>query len=312
MHRDVTEAVPDHLPSSDQLLTETTAEGHTTTLIYDSKGNLTEEIDGEGNPTTRTSTSTVVRVGGEAKIGHFTLSFIDLSIPMAGVPIAVTRTYDSRVKTQGDFGVGWDSAFSIGSYVNNPRPGDGWQILPGQFNIPCQQIAETASHRTVVKLSEVELYVFTPILSDIGVTLGGCTASVEYQLLEGTFLGATLQVIGDNEVIYVNGTDFVVDIDFNLFDPERVRLTTVDGRVFDFDKDRGITRILDINGNSIFIGTKGITHSSGKGIVFTRDSAGRITRITDPANQALQYIYDDAGDLVEFVDRGGHRSVVCA
>jgi hypothetical protein len=40
--------------------------------------------------------------------GHFTISFNDLAVPVAGLPLQVTRTYDSRAAgIQGDFGVGW-------------------------------------------------------------------------------------------------------------------------------------------------------------------------------------------------------------
>ncbi len=40
-------------------------------------------------------------------VGHFTLSFTDLSVPLAGLPIQVIRTYDSRDQRPGDFGIGW-------------------------------------------------------------------------------------------------------------------------------------------------------------------------------------------------------------
>src|SRR5262249_45902722 len=46
-------------------------------------------------------------VRGQQKIGNFTLSFNDLTIPVAGLPITIVRTYDSRDKRVGDFGVGW-------------------------------------------------------------------------------------------------------------------------------------------------------------------------------------------------------------
>src|SRR4029079_7510265 len=41
------------------------------------------------------SIDTTVNVAGDLKIGNFTLSFTDLSIPVSGIPITVTRTYDS-------------------------------------------------------------------------------------------------------------------------------------------------------------------------------------------------------------------------
>jgi hypothetical protein len=49
----------------------------------------------------------VVVVRENLKVGHFTVSFVDLEVPVAGQPIRVTRTYDSRDKRKGDFGYGW-------------------------------------------------------------------------------------------------------------------------------------------------------------------------------------------------------------
>ena len=46
-------------------------------------------------------------VEGNMKIGHFTITYTDLDIPVAGIPMTIRRTYDSRDKSVGDFGVGW-------------------------------------------------------------------------------------------------------------------------------------------------------------------------------------------------------------
>ena len=49
-----------------------------------------------------------VDVTGDLKVGNFALSFTDLSIPVSGVPITVTRTYDSLIAAQdGQLGLGW-------------------------------------------------------------------------------------------------------------------------------------------------------------------------------------------------------------
>jgi len=248
------------------------------------------------------STERVVRVDGEAKIGAFTVSFIDLDIPLAGIPILVIRTYDSRLTRRADFGVGWTLDFGFGSYENDPVPGSGWQILPGG-NLPCRQVVEVGPHRTVVKLSEEESYVFALDLADLGATLGGCTANAVFRPVEGTFPGATLEVVGDNQVIYANGSDFVTDIDFRRFDPKQVRLTTFDGRVFELNQERGITGMRDRNGNSMTITPTGISHSSGRSVAFVRDGEGRITSVTDPAGKELRYEYDAAGDLVRVTDQ---------
>ena len=51
-----------------------------------------------------------VTVDGAMKIGNFALAFEDLSVPMAGLPIQVIRSYDSRDSRVGDFGTGWSLA----------------------------------------------------------------------------------------------------------------------------------------------------------------------------------------------------------
>ena len=60
----------------------------------------------------RSTTSETVTVvfDGNMKVGLFTLSFEDLSVPLAGIPIQIVRTYDSRAALAGragDFGAGW-------------------------------------------------------------------------------------------------------------------------------------------------------------------------------------------------------------
>ena len=51
---------------------------------------------------------TVIYVEGNVQLGNFTLSFTDLSIPLAGIPIDITRVYDTvDANDEGDFGFGW-------------------------------------------------------------------------------------------------------------------------------------------------------------------------------------------------------------
>jgi hypothetical protein len=57
--------------------------------------------DAGGQTTTTSFTATVT---GQQKIGNFSVSFTDLGMAVAGLPIEVTRTYDSRDKCVGDFG----------------------------------------------------------------------------------------------------------------------------------------------------------------------------------------------------------------
>ena len=103
-----------------------------------------------------------VLVDGQLKIGLFTLSFVDLAIPVSGIPIEIVRTYDSRDKQQHDFGVGWTLDIRRGAYTNNRKPGDGWTIRStgGFFDIPCASSDETKYHVTEIRFSDVEYYRF--------------------------------------------------------------------------------------------------------------------------------------------------------
>ena len=94
-----------------------------------------------------------VSVEGQMKIGHFTLSFVDLAVPVSGLDIEVVRTYDSRGRRQGDFGFGWTLDVRQGSYKNNRPPGEGWRLET--VYLPCDTVIETRSHLTVVRLSDL-------------------------------------------------------------------------------------------------------------------------------------------------------------
>lgn len=262
----------------------------------------------------------VYRVSGQAKVGVFALSFLDLQVPVSGIPISVIRSYDSRVKTQRDFGVGWDLQVKTGTYQNNRTPGQGWIIkdLPflGNF-LPCiGGTTETLSHYTEVRLSDREAYTFALSVTNgnLGIA-GACEGTASFSFVDGTLPGATLDILDGTSVIQLRGGgDQVLDMNAFLdgteqvYNPHKVRLTTVDGRKIDFDRTAGITRIEDNNGNALSITPGGVIHSSGKSISFGRDGLGRITRITDPMGNMLNYGYDAGGDLVEFFDQLNNRT----
>jgi Putative Ig domain len=59
-----------------------------------------------------TTTEQILSVAGERKLGNFRLSFTDLTIPVTGISITLTRTYDSLTSNDtDDFGYGWRMEF---------------------------------------------------------------------------------------------------------------------------------------------------------------------------------------------------------
>jgi YD repeat-containing protein len=62
---------------------------------------------------------------------------------------------------------------------------------------------------------------------------------------------------------------------------------------------------VDLNGNKLTFTEHGITHSSGKGVVFERDYEGRISSITGPDGRRVEYTYDNKSDLIAVKDQTG-------
>ena len=66
----------------------------------------------------------------DLKIGHFTIAFDDVVIPLPGLPLQVTRTYDSRAAAagiQGDFGIGWTMDIRNVRLQKNRPLGRNWE-----------------------------------------------------------------------------------------------------------------------------------------------------------------------------------------
>lgn len=255
-----------------------------------------------------------VRIAGDAKVGRYRLTFLDLHVPVSGVPVRIERAYDSRDGKRGDFGLGWRLELRRGSFDHNRLPGRGWDIRAGGgfLGLPCQVVVEDQSHLTEVRLSDSEFYAFRPVLSEPFSIAGGCVAEASYEFVDGSTRGAALEILDGATVFQASGSADVTRFDDptgETYEPRRVRLRTRDGRVVDFDADAGgVTRIVDPNGNTLTIEPDGLLHSTGLEILFVRDAEGRIARIEDPEGQSLLYSYDADGNLDAAVDRSGNET----
>jgi YD repeat-containing protein len=70
--------------------------------------------------------------------------------------------------------------------------------------------------------------------------------------------------------------------------------------VYSVEKQRGLRWMQDRNGNQVNVSPAGVTHSSGKGIAFERDGAGRIVKVTDPMDRGPLYEYVLASALTSY------------
>jgi RHS repeat-associated protein len=251
------------------------------------------------------SASRTVQLEGELKVGNFTISFTDLTIPVSGIPITITRTYDSRVKTKGDFGVGWTLDVKSTEIQENRVPGVGWTLVCTQsvFGICLQWgVTPAASHTVVVTADGVPSQEFvvqaaTSYADGSGLAQGNLTFTAR----PGT--RSSLQALDSTTFDLLLGGE-LLDFGFEIVDPDRYQLTDTSGTVFVLNQGAGVESITEPNGNRITLGASGIIHSTGKSVTFTRDAQGRITAITDPNGNTTRYEYDFYGDLVRVVDAG--------
>jgi RHS repeat-associated protein len=253
----------------------------------------------------------VVRVDGQNKVGAFTITYTDLTVPVAGVPLTVERTYDSRVKQRRDFGVGWTLSLRQGKMQHGTPLNEGWRLEPGGFlGLPCHSTTPLAAHTTEVHLSDEERYVFSMDVIPGGIMLGGCQVQVQFNYVGGSIPGrATLQSLSGTLGTYINGTEELWTADFSEpFDMNRARLTTPDGRAFEVSLSDGVFRLLDGRGNQVDVRDDGLIHSSGHNVEFQRDAHGRIHRVLAPNGDAIVYEYDARGDLSSVTDPGGNTT----
>ncbi|HZR29627.1 MAG TPA: RHS repeat-associated core domain-containing protein [Terriglobales bacterium] len=256
------------------------------------------------------SASTIVDVvvTRNVKIGNFTLSFNDLTIPVAGIPIQIIRTYDSRNKSVGDFGFGWSLSIKTTKVDVNGILGDNWTgtVSSGFFPTYCVQPAK--NYVVSVRLQDGTVYQFQPSLS------GACQQIVPPESVDMNFVpigttppNAKLSA-ANSSGLFVSGpfpgSIQLLDLgSVTSFDPDQFTLTLPNGQQLQISRSAGIQSITDTNNNSLTFGPGGITSSTGKGVVFARDAQGRIGTITDPNGNVLNYAYNGNGDLATFTDQ---------
>ncbi|MBN9425418.1 MAG: PASTA domain-containing protein [Burkholderiales bacterium] len=248
-----------------------------------------------------------VTVKGNRKIGPFSLTFTDLNVPMSGIPITISRVYDSRDKARGDFGIGWRMGMSTLRVRTSRVPGTGWmRTVSG----PTVSLAPTAEHKVTVTLADGKIEEFDMVFSPLS-NLGSLDATRLVGMAPRPGTLGTLQALGNTDLLILDdGAETVLVDDSTLddFNPRKYRYTTLDGTVIDLDRIDGVTRVADRNGNTLSFGPNGVTHSSGKSVSFVRDAQGRIVQIVDPLGNVQGYAYDGNGDLVARTDAAGLTS----
>lgn len=246
-----------------------------------------------------------IRVTGDLKVGNFSITLEDLNIPLAGIPIRVTRTYDSRQKDQElDFGYGWSVSYQDVKINESRIPGSQWTLNEypsGPLGIiPNYCVEPLGSPMITVTLPSGKVESFevaaTPTCSQASPILD---VALDFKPVDDTF--STLKAVEQINGRLVNG-EIIDTTSIQALNPNRYTLTTRAGYIYHLDQSFGVTSIDDPNGNTLTYSDSGIVHSSGKSVSFVRDANGRITQVIDPKGNAIQYAYDALGNLNNVTD----------
>jgi RHS repeat-associated protein len=246
---------------------------------------------------TLTST-TGFTVSGNLKLGRYGVTYQDANVAVGGIPISVTRSYDSFDKSSGAFGVGWQlgvSNFRI--YTNGALGAGGWSPYGKWCSFTICEVGWTSSRphfATVVwPDGHTEMFDLTP---------GGgsnlfYTGTAAFTARAGST--STLAVDGDATVSYTFDGNLYSG---GVFAPARFKLTAKDGTVYLLDSATGLVSETDRVGNTVTIDAAGIHSSLGPSITFVRDGSGRISELDKPDGTKILYGYDAAGNLASVTD----------
>ena len=179
------------------------------------------------------SSSVVLVVDGNLKLGRFTTSIQDHQIGLGGLPLQVVRSYDSFDKATGDFGVGWNvdvADFSVRS--NGPLGEGGWTMKSTSCGLIFCNLGFTSSRPHVVSVvwpdGRQELFDLTP--SEGSTFFKGLTQA-KFTGRPGT---TSTLAVEDNSLFWINGNlNGGAFGSGGVFDPQRFRLTDRNGTVYE-------------------------------------------------------------------------------
>ena len=246
-------------------------------------------------------------VAGEFKPGRFAFSVVDVAVPLGGIPIVITRTYDSLLASEsGDFGPGWHMGFS-GAVSDSPDEAADLPSLGALAALTAEPFTRTS--RVVVTRPDGRRVGFTFAPEPAGFPL--------LTYLEPSFdpdpgVEDTLIPVGAGLISDYGGAFYDLVYPYN---PKSYVLATREGLLYTIDEAAGLQRVEDAYGNSVDVTPEGLEHSSGVAVLFERDDAGRVARIIEPPVDAetpgaeRRYDYDPVtGALVTSWDQDDART----
>ena len=272
------------------------------TLLTDGAYTLTVEATASNGATQDVVSG--VAVYGALKIGRYTTSFTDLSVPVDGFEMALRRVYDSTDKSTGDFGVGWRldlSNFAVSS--NRELGAGGWTMYDTSCALGlCTTAYKNSAPRFVtVRFPDGHVEVFD--LTPDGGTNVFWTCKPKFAPRAALGTTSTLVPLDDTACSYTGDGNLYGS--HGLYNPQLFQLTTRAGQVLVLDAKLGLVSMTDRNANTLSVDATGVHSSNGESLTFTRDGSGRITAVTGPTGEKLGYSYSSSGDLLSSTDANG-------
>ncbi len=257
------------------------------------------------------SDEAIVLVTGQAKIGNVSMTFNDMTLPVAGLPVNIYRTYDSRQKDQvGEFGFGWTLSFGGPTIHVSADLGKGWSFLRQQALPGKAYWAPDYSHEVYIDWGNGSKDKFELKLTPKD-WMDPPVYSIEAYFENKTGNGNTLTILDDHtSMTYDPVAGSLLDGNLEQFAPKNFMLTRPDGTKYYFTLGTGLYKIEDNYKRTITLGENGIIYNDGsiqKIALFDKDDEGRITSISYDSMK-VEYSYDDKGDLVKVTDIGGYKT----
>uniref|UniRef100_UPI00273A70D1 RHS repeat-associated core domain-containing protein n=1 Tax=Oscillatoria sp. HE19RPO TaxID=2954806 RepID=UPI00273A70D1 len=259
------------------------------------------------------SAEQMVDVAGELKLGNFRLSFTDLEVPVAGIPINLTRTYDTLTTNQSDdFGYGWRLEFRD----TDLRTSVGRDELYEQMGIPSVGFEEGTRVYVTLPGGKRTGFTFKPVMDPEIVKALRMGAPLPQSMIfynpafetdDGSQVTLSAQ---KTQLLYNQETGQYYHPSGSPYNPANsffggtYTLTTKEGIEYEIDGTTGdLLTVTDTNGNTLTYSDEGIFSSTGKSVTFERNAEGRIVAAVDPEGNKIEYEYDENGDLVGVTDR---------
>lgn len=250
-----------------------------------------------------------VNVTGNLKIGNFSISFDDIETEINGIPLTVTSTYDSRIRSsESALGYGWNIGYNNVKVSVSTNQFSGWTSASssGGF-ISRYSIAETRKHRVRIDFGNGEYDEFAMKISPESQAFYPLQYGLSAYYVSTTGSGATLvpSDMSPNELIFNGG--ILYNDNFIEYNPNRFVYTATDGSAYVVDVVQGLVSVSTADGDNLLFTDRGIICSGKTVITYKHDAEDRIIEASTASGKVVSYDYDVFGDLVAVTDVSGNK-----